>query len=332
MHQKRGRYAPSPTGLLHVGNARTALVAWLSVRSVHGQFIWRLEDLDKPRIVPGMAKAAEEDLHWLGLDWDEGLIQGGPYEPYIQSLRHSYYEEALKVLLTKGYLFPCNYSRKDIQNLSSAPHGLSSNKSYPISLRPKQLKENWFSELTQNVSGKPGSPSYAAIRFKVNDDIITFNDRVYGQKKESVRDLVGDFVLKRRDGMYAYQLAVVVDDLAMEVNEVVRGTDLLSSTSRQIMLIDALGGQVPEYAHVPLVRNAKGEKLSKRDESLTLRSLRDSGVLPEQLLGYMAYSLGLIESLRPCTVQDVLENFSWERINREDEILPDNLAERLRTL
>ena len=332
MQQKRGRYAPSPTGYLHVGNARTALVAWLSIRSVQGRCIWRIEDLDGPRVVPGMAKAAEEDLHWLGLDWDEGHSQGGPFKPYIQSLRHSYYEEALQVLLDKGYLFPCSYSRKDIQHLSSAPHGPSNYNPYPISLRPKNLKENWYRDLNNKLHKENASPVVAAIRFKVSDTTISFTDRVFGNVEECVRETVGDFVLKRRDGMYAYQLAVVVDDLAMDITEVVRGTDLLASTSRQLLLIHALGGTVPEYAHVPLVRNAKGEKLSKRDESLTLRALKEKGVTAEQLLGYMAYSLGLVASLRACTLQEVLDQFSWSRLNKEDIILPEGFDDTLLSL
>ncbi|MBX2821430.1 MAG: tRNA glutamyl-Q(34) synthetase GluQRS [Rhodothermaceae bacterium] len=332
MQQKRGRYAPSPTGYLHVGNARTALVAWLSVRSAYGRCIWRLEDLDKPRVVPGMAEAAEEDLHWLGLDWDEGLTQGGPFKPYTQSLRHSYYEQALKVLHDKGYLFPCSYSRKDIQHLSTAPHGPNTHKPYPISLRPDELQENWFSELFEEIKQSNKPTTFAAIRFKVPDQMITFKDRVYGLIEENVLESVGDFVLKRRDGMYAYQLAVVVDDVAMEISEVVRGTDLLASTARQILLIQALGGIVPEYAHVPLVRNASGEKLSKRDESLTLRALRAKGVTAEQLLGYMAHSLGLVESLRSCTVQEVLDRFAWDRIKKEDFILPTDFVDQLKKL
>ena len=332
MCQKRGRYAPSPTGYLHVGNARTALAAWLSVRSVNGQFIWRLEDLDSPRVVPGMAGAAEEDLHWLGLDWDEGPGLGGPHKPYLQSVRHPYYEEALKVLLDKGYLFPCSYSRKDIQHLSSAPHGSSTNRPYPISLRPKQLEENWFSKLYERTDENSKRSPFAAVRFKVPDKRMVFHDKVHGPIQQSVLETVGDFVLKRRDGMYAYQLAVVVDDLAMKVTEVVRGTDLLDSTARQIMLVEALGGTPPDYAHVPLVRNAKGDKLSKRDQSLTLRALKEKGVQPEQLIGYMAYSLGLLPTPKTCTLQHALECFSWGKIHQEDMVLPDQFADVLLNL
>ena len=326
MYSVRGRYAPSPTGYLHVGNARTALVAWLSIRAAGGSFVWRLEDLDGPRVVPGAAEAAVEDLKWLGLDWDEGPEQGGAVGPYTQSQRHSYYEKALKVLFEKGYLFPCSYSRKDIEQLSTAPHEISRNVPYPVELRPEALEKNWFSSITR-PSGN--TLSYAAIRFKVPGGTVHFEDRLFGSINENVRETVGDFVLKRKDGMYAYQLAVVVDDLAMGITEVVRGTDLLTSTARQILLIEALQGLVPSYAHVPLVRNARGEKLSKRDEGLTLRSLRESGVKPEQLLGYMGYSIGILDVLHAVNLNDLLECFSWERVNKEDVVIPDEFLKIL---
>lgn len=258
----KGRYAPSPTGLIHVGNARTALAAWLSVRSQSGTFIWRLEDLDGPRVIPGMAEAAMEDLAWLGLDWDEG--------PYVQSERSVFYEVALARLAAAGRLFPCRRSRKDLQSIASAPHGPEGSSPYPAVFRPQSrpehLEPGWFEQLSD-----------AAIRFKVHDRLVEWIDRVYGRQTERVDQTVGDFVLKRRDGLYAYQLAVVVDDLLMGITEVVRGADLLDSTARQIQLIEALGGTRLVYAHVPLVVNAQGEKLSKRDAGLTLRSLREEG-------------------------------------------------------
>ena len=331
MHRKRGRYAPSPTGLLHVGNARTALAAWLSVRSQDGICVWRLEDLDTPRVIPGAAEAAERDLKWLGLDWDEGVTQQGPYAPYAQSQRTSYYEDALKVLFARGYLFPCRYSRKDVQQLSTAPHGSMTSPPYPVSLRPVHVEENWFEQILQN-SGENDSSSYVAIRFKVDDRDVALEDVVYGASLENVRNTVGDFVVRRKDGMIAYQLAVVVDDIAMRINEVVRGTDLLDSTARQMLLIDALGGTQPAYAHVPLVRNADEQKLSKRDQSLTLAALRERGVRPEQLLGYMAYSLGLIDTLRTCTLDELVTSFSWDRVTREDWVLPERFYEHLARL
>ncbi|HYG61142.1 MAG TPA: glutamate--tRNA ligase family protein, partial [Thermoanaerobaculia bacterium] len=167
-------------------------------------------------------------------------------------------------------------------------------------------------------------------RFQVHDRPVTFTDRVYGPLTERVDETVGDFVLKRRDGLWAYQLAVVVDDLAMGIDDVVRGADLLSSTARQIQLIEALGGEPPAYAHVPLVVNARGEKLSKRDAGLTLRSLRSAGLFPAAVTGYLAWSLGLLDRPEPCRPADLLPVFSWQRIGREDWVLPEDPAPGIR--
>lgn len=315
----RGRYAPSPTGMIHVGNARTALAAWLSARSRGGAFVYRLEDLDPPRVVPGMAEAQREDLLWLGLDWDEGPDVGGPHAPYAQSERSAIYEEALRGLAGAGRLFPCRLSRKDLQAMASAPHG-GEEAPYPASFRPGGIDPGWFERL-----GAAPRPD-AAIRFLVDERPVTFVDRVCGPITERVDLAVGDFVLKRRDGLYAYQLAVVVDDLLMGIDDVVRGADLLASTPRQIQLLEALGGTPPAYAHVPLVVSSRGEKLSKRDQGLTLRSLRDAGARPEALVGYLAFSLGLLDRPEPCRPADLVPIFAWERIGREDWRLPDGFA------
>jgi len=309
MAPPRGRYAPSPTGLIHVGNARTALAAWLSVRSQGGAFVWRLEDLDGPRVVPGMAEAAMEDLAWLGLDWDEG--------PYVQSERSAFYEEALARLAAAGRLFPCRRSRKDLQSIASAPHGPEGNAPYPAEFRPERLEPGWFEQLSD-----------AAIRFRVHDRPVEWIDQVYGHQVERVDQTVGDFVLKRRDGLYAYQLAVVVDDLLLGITEVVRGADLLGSTARQIQLVEALGGTPPVYAHVPLAVNAQGEKLSKRDAGLTLRSLREAGMRPEELAGYLGWSLGLLDRAEPCPAVELVARFAWEKVRRETWVLPAGFPER----
>jgi glutamyl-tRNA synthetase len=316
----RGRYAPSPTGSLHVGNARTALAAWLSVRSRGGAFVWRLEDLDPPRVVPGVAAAQLEDLAWLGLDWDEGPDAGGPFAPYVQSERAAFYETALQRLAAGGRLFPCRLSRRDLAAIASAPHG-AEEAPYPAALRPRELDPGWFArdEATRD----------AALRFRVDAGPVTFDDRVQGALTERVDLTVGDFVLRRRDGLWAYQLAVVVDDLAMEIDEVVRGADLLASTARQIQLIRALGGEPPAYAHVPLLLDAAGGKLSKRDDSLTLGSLRAAGVRPEALTGYLAHSLGLLDRPEPCRPADLVAAFDWARIGRADWPLPNDLTARL---
>ena len=320
----RGRYAPSPSGLIHVGNARTALVAWLSVRCRGGTFVWRLEDLDPPRTVVGMAEAALEDLGWLGLDWDEGAEEGGPFAPYVQSERGALYDQALDRLAAAGRLFPCRRSRKDLERLATAPHGAEGASAYPARLRPRDLPAEWYQTL------KSGKDPEAALRFRVEPGVVRFVDQVQGECEERVDRSVGDFVLRRRDGLYAYQLAVVVDDLAMEIDDVVRGADLLDSTARQILLIEALGGRPPAYAHVPLVLNAAGEKLSKRDGGLTLRSLRDAGVDPRALIGYFAWSLGLRPSPVPCTPRELVGSFRWQDVRRVDHRLPTDFAERLR--
>jgi glutamyl-tRNA synthetase len=279
-----------------------------------------LEDLDEPRVVEGMAAAAEYDLKWLGLDWDEGPDCGGDFGPYIQSERSAYYEAALKRLLKKGRLFPCKYSRKDLESLSSAPHGPEKGAPYPAYLRPNAVEDGWYERLHQKK--RPD----ASVRFLVSDESVRFVDRLNGPVTELVTDTVGDFVVKRKDGVYAYQLAVVVDDIAMQITEVVRGMDLIDSTARQIQLIQALDGAVPAYGHVPLVYNAQGEKLSKRDAGLTLASLREAGVRPEQLVGYLAYSLGLQETPEAATMHDVLEIFDWGQLQKTVWILPDELV------
>ncbi len=259
-----------------------------------------------------MAEAAEEDLRWLGLDWDEGPDPvGGPCAPYIQSQRADLYEAALECLAESGRLFPCRVSRADLANLATAPHGRDGTPPYPASLRPKNLEPGWFEAMRANP--KPD----AALRFRVDSEPVSFVDRICGPITERVDQTVGDFVLKRRDGVYAYQLAVVVDDLAMGITEVVRGRDLLESTARQVQLIQALGGSVPEYAHLPLVVNAEGEKLSKRDDGMRLRTLRDRGVSPEVVVGDLSFSLGLLDRPEPCRVEELVAVFRWEKVPRE---------------
>jgi len=337
----RGRWAPSPSGLLHVGNARTALLAWLAARAGGGTFVFRLEDLDPPRTVPGAAEAGQVDLAWMGLDWDEGPGRGGPHAPYEQSRRSHVYEAALARLARADRLFPCRRSRKDLAELATAPHGAagaaggdSHPSPYPASLRPRKLPPDWFEAHRRGERGE------AALRFRVHDRPVTFTDRLVGPVTERVDETVGDFVLKRRDGLYAYQLAVVVDDLAMGIDEVVRGRDLLASTARQIQLIEALGGTPPTYTHVPLMLNARGEKLSKRDGGLTLASLRERGVAPERLVGYLAVSLGLLDAPRPgdgppaVHPRQLLPHFAapgraWARMPREDQRLPEDLGAEL---
>jgi glutamyl-tRNA synthetase len=337
----RGRWAPSPTGWLHLGNARTALVAWLSVRRRGGTFVWRVEDLDPPRVVRGSAEAQQEDLAWLGLDWDEGPDRGGPGAPYAQSERAAHYEAALTRLDEAERLFPCRRSRQDLEGIASAPHGGEGLPPYPAAFRPAHLDAGWLDRLRRGKDGEDcqdreaaGSP--AALRFRVLAHPVAFVDRIQGRVVERVDRSVGDFVVKRRDGLYAYQLAVVVDDLLMGIDDVVRGVDLLASTARQLQLIACLGGAPPAYAHLPLVVNAAGEKLSKRDAGLTLRALRQAGVRPAAITGYLAHSLGLLERPEACRPADLLPLFSWRRLAGAAAAqawrLPADLTDRLRNV
>ncbi len=308
---------------MHVGNARSALAAWLSVRRRGGTFVLREEDLDPPRVVPGMAADQRADLAWLGLDWDEGPDVGGPHGPYRQSQRSAWYEAALAALAAGGRLFPCRRSRRDLAALASAPHGADGLPPYPAAWRPRQLEAGWFAALCR--APRPD----AALRFRTDAQEVRFVDLVHGERVERVDRTAGDFVLKRRDGLYAYQLAVVVDDLAMEIDEVVRGADLLASTARQAQLLAALGGRRPVYAHLPLVLAAGGEKLSKRHPELTLAGLRAAGARPEQVTGYLAWSLGLLDAPRACLPPDLVPAFDWRRIGRADFTAPADFTARV---
>ena len=322
----RGRFAPSPTGGLHLGSALVALVAWLSVRSQGGVYIWRIEDIDGPRVVPGAAEQQMKEARWLGLNWDEGPDISGPITPYSQSERSEEYEAALATLADAGRLFPCKLSRKDLRKIASAPHGRDGQPPYPKELRPADLQEDWF-EIHLAAENQD-----AALRFLVNDHPVAFNDVVMGAVTESVAETTGDFVLKRRDGVYAYQLAVVVDDIEMGITEVVRGADLLDSTARQIQLTEALGGRIPAYAHLPLILNENGDKLSKQNEALTLAELRGAGVSPQAISGWLAHAVGLADTFQTIHPRELVDSFVWERVRTEPIIAPNNLVELLRTL
>ncbi len=310
----RGRWAPSPTGSLHLGNARTALVAWLAARSAGGTFVWRTEDLDEARCEPALADEMMTDLRWLGIDWDEGPKIGGPYGPYVQSGRHGRYYEALERLYNDGSLYPCRVSRRDLAEIATAPHGRTP--SFPEELRPDTLDPQWWDKTRAGTSD-------AAVRFRVDPGVETFDDLLAGRQSQDVAVHVGDFVLLRRDGVFAYQLAVVADDIAMRITDVVRGADLLESTGRQIRLCRALGGDTMRYGHVPIVYDHHGEKLSKRHQHLTIASLRENAVEPTAVIGYLAYSLAILPEPRPLTARELVPGFSWSDISTESWYLPD---------
>jgi glutamyl-tRNA synthetase len=276
----RGRFAPSPTGDLHLGSAATALVAWLRARTAGGALVLRVEDIDTPRVIAGSEARQLADLHWLGLDWDEGPDSGGPCAPYRQSQRTAHYEAAIGALAAHGLVYLCDCSRRDIRTIASAPHAGEEGPRYPGTCRPHGMRVRPWK--------RP-----PAIRVALPDREIVVHDAFQGVIRQHPADTVGDFVLKRGDGVYAYQLAVVVDDLAMGITEVVRGADLLGSAPRQVLLAEMLGGRAPGFAHVPVVVAADGTRLEKRNPRHTLHGLRALGEAAGAVVARLAYGLGL---------------------------------------
>jgi glutamyl-tRNA synthetase len=270
----RGRIAPSPTGLLHVGHACTFWTAYQRTLQHEGVLIFRDEDLDPQRSRPAFAEAMLEDLRWFGIHWQEGPDVGGPFGPYRQSQRRSFYLDAWRKLRDAGAIYPCTCSRKDLALAASAPNDADDEPIYSGRCRNK-IGEARLHEM----------PAGANWRFRMPDDeTIGFLDQHQGPQSFVAGRDFGDFVVWRRDDVPAYQLAVVVDDAAMQVTEVVRGVDLLKSTARQLLLTRALGFDVPSYFHCDLVRDEAGVRLAKRHDALSLRTLREQGYSPEQVL------------------------------------------------
>ena len=269
----RGRLAPSPTGLLHIGHARTFWIAAHRAKERHGTLILRNEDLDPQRCRPEFVHAMIEDLHWLGIDWTEGPDRQGPFGPYVQSERRRWYLEAWKKLLELEMIYPCTCSRRDVAFAAGAPNEGDDEPLYPGTCRSRPT-----------ASPAPDLPAGVNWRFRVQDgEEVSFNDlRLGPQRLIPGRDF-GDFIVWRRDDVPAYQLAVVVDDAAMQITEVVRGADLLKSTARQLLLIRALRLSAPDYYHCDLMRDESGVRLAKRHDSLSIRHLRQSGWTPQQV-------------------------------------------------
>jgi len=313
MSQVVGRFAPTPSGYAHVGNLFCFLLAWLSARKQGGRVILRMEDLDTLRTSREMALETVEDLLWLGLDWEEGPRPGDDALLYYQSLRSDIYDEYFQKLENKGYIYPCFCSRADVKN-ANAPHLSDGRVVYPGTCRT--LSEARILELSR--SRKP------AWRVAVEDRTISFHDRLQGDYSQSLTAECGDFPLRRADGVYCYQLAVVVDDALMGVNEVVRASDLLSSTPQQIYLYELLGFPVPEFIHIPTVLDARGKRLAKRDSSISLHDLKYK-YSREDILGRLAYMAGLQKDTTPRTLENLLDMFCWENVRKEDIFLPDDL-------
>ena len=327
----RGRLAPSPTGYLHLGHARTFWAAWRRARAASGTLVFRNEDLDYQRCRPEFVRAMYEDLRWLGLNWDEGppgsfspqsgktsqtgdpgfspqsgqSEVGGPFAPYSQSQRRNFYLDAWRQLRDGGFIYPCNCSRKDLERALSAPHEAAPLHGAPLRGAGSQEAPLHRAEFANDAllgaddeAPYPGTcrhklvtakdyelPAGVSWRFKVPDgETISFIDGYYGPQQFVAGRDFADFLLWRRDDIPAYQLAVVVDDAAMEITEVVRGADLLKSTARQLLLIRALGYPTPAYVHCPLLRDEKNVRLAKRHDALSLKKLREQGVRPEELL------------------------------------------------
>jgi len=275
----RGRLAPSPTGLLHLGHARTFWIAAQRARERAGKLIFRNEDLDTARCRKESVDAMLEDLQWLGIEWDEGPDCGGPYAPYTQSERMGHYLGALQKLRARGLIYPCTCSRKEVARAASAPNDLDDEPIYPGTCRPSSTDK-----LRAARADEASAAPLANWRFRVPDgEEICFTDLHLGPQHMIAGCDFGDFIVWRRDGIPSYQLAVVVDDAAMRITEVVRGADLLKSTARQILLFRALELTPPEYYHCDLVRDENGMRLAKRQDSLSIRKLRAMGWSPEHV-------------------------------------------------
>jgi glutamyl-tRNA synthetase len=294
-----GRFAPSPSGRMHLGNVFSALLAWLSVRSAGGELLLRIEDLDPDRCRPEYADTLRRDLEWLGLTWDR--------EQTCQSLREKAYEEQFEKLARLGLVYPCYCTRGEL-HAASAPHASDGQPVYPGTCRGLTAAER---------AAKTRAPAW---RLVVPDETVSFTDGLQGRYEENLAKDCGDFIVRRSDGVYAYQLAVVTDDAAGGVTQVVRGRDLLSSTPRQLYLQRLLGLPAPRYYHVPLLVAPDGRRLSKRDGDLELGALQKTRTA-EELVGWLAGLCGLRPDRSPVSPAELAREFSWSRILKENLVI-----------
>ena len=291
-----GRFAPTPSGRMHLGNVFAALVAWLSVRSRGGSLVLRMEDLDTQRTSAEFARVLREDLLWLGLTWD--------LETPPQSQRSQVYDRYFEKLMDLGLLYPCYCTRSQLHNVN-APHLSDGTYVYPGTCR--------------NLASPPPDRK-PAWRVAVPDRVYEIMDMGQGRYRQNLREECGDFVVRRADGVYVYQLAVTVDDGEAGVTEVVRGMDLLGSAPRQMYLQELWGFPHPAYGHVPMLMAADGRRLSKRDPDMDLGYLR-SHITAEKLIGVLAHAAGLLEHPQPISARELAGEFAWERLRREDVYL-----------
>ena len=308
-----GRFAPSPTGAQHLGNARTYLLAYWSAKQRQERLVFRVEDVDSPRVKPWAVQQSMDDLAWLGLTWDEGPERGGSCGPYLQTQRMSIYQQVLQDMISRNRVYPCCCTRKDIQNAGSAPHFDHEPAIYPGTCA------GW-----KHGMPLPDEGTYC-WRFRSSQRVFEFDDRVLGLQATRPSETLGDFPVTQKNGEPSYQLAVTVDDSMMGITEVVRGNDLVASTFRQLQIFEFLNASPPSYAHVPLVLGADGRRLAKRHGDTRLSTFRSGGVTPQQIVTWAARSTGLIgPDERVVHVDDVIGRFSWEQLEREDVILADD--------
>lgn len=313
----KGRFAPSPTGRMHLGNIYSALLSWLSVRSQGGAWVLRIEDIDPQRSRREYAEQIKDDLQWLGLTWDE---------EYTQSERFVIYEQYLAKLHDLGLTYPCYCTRADIM-ATQAPHESDGRIVYAGTCRPKELRELDCSiaRLLQESSPRKIESLKAPLRLPstrlfVPNEEISFTDAHYGDYSVNLATHCGDFILRRADGAWAYQLAVVVDDALMGITEVVRGRDLLLSAPQQIYLYRLLGFPIPTFCHLPLLCNGSGQRLCKRDKSLDLGELRKKHS-PQEIIGLLAFHAGISDVPTPVDAADLVKDFSWDKVPTEDIII-----------
>ena len=311
--QTVGRFAPSPSGRIHLGNILCSLLAWLSARQKGGQVILRIEDLDTARCPRKYAEQMEDDLHWLGLFWDAGPGAGGIEGSCYQSERTPLYQAAREQLEAMGLVYPCFCTRGEL-HAASAPHRSDGQVLYAGTCR----------NLTAEEIAEKAEKRSPALRLRVPEEIWGFTDGHLGYYEEHLARDCGDFLLRRSDGMFAYQLAVVVDDAAMGVTEVVRGADLLDSTPRQLYLYHLLGLKAPEFIHLPLLLTAEGRRLSKRNADAGLDDLQPR-YTAEEIIGKLAYLAGCNPSAEPRSAESLIPDFDWDKVPKEDICIPTGL-------
>lgn len=311
----RGRFAPSPSGRMHLGNVFCALLAWLSVRAQGGTLVLRIEDLDPDRCKPAYTGQLEDDLRWLGLEWDEGDGVGGPDGPYRQSLRTPVYADCLETLSRRAQVYACYCKRSEL-HAAQAPHASDGVPVYGGRCRMLSPQE-------RVKLARERTPSLRLRVPEPGQDRMAFTDGHLGSYAENLARDCGDFIIRRSDGVYAYQLAVVADDAAMRITEVVRGRDLLSSTPRQLYLYRLLEKPAPQFYHIPLLVTAAGRRLSKRDRGMDLGYLRQRGWRPEEILGRLALLGGLLPTEEAVSAGELVALFDWSKVPTENIVVPD---------